>query len=424
MKILLINTTDFGGAALACKRLHYGLVAKGMDSNVLVRTKKNNWKKTSKYVAIKSRYTLREILNKGKKKILKRVKLYKNYEFLFLIGRAKSLELFSYPSSDCNIMHSDIYKNSQIINLHWVSNFIDFNFFFKNNLKPVVWTLHDMNPFTGGEHYVENFSGINELGFPVKRELTFEELSVNSANLKLKAKALQNVSNLTLVAPSEWLYKEAKKSELFKGFPIYLIANGINTSIFDMRGQKKARESMNLPIDKKIVLFVAEALSSNRKGFVYLQKAFELIEQENVILCAVGSNKNNICFSPNFIQLGIIDDEVKMSTVYSAADVFVIPSLMDNLPNTVVESLVCGTPVIGFPTGGIVDMIVDGENGYLAEEISVNALVNTLNKFLKNVNCFDKNKIRKDAVSKYDESIQSQKYCNLFTNILQSNARN
>jgi glycosyltransferase involved in cell wall biosynthesis len=107
-----------------------------------------------------------------------------------------------------------------------------------------------------------------------------------------------------------------------------------------------------------------------------------------------------------------------MSVVYSAADVFVIPSLMDNLPNTVLESLMCGTPVIGFPVGGIPDMIQNGENGFITEEISVNSLVNTINKFLDNPNCFNKVEIRNNAVKKYDQKVQSKKYIDLFESIL------
>ena len=106
-------------------------------------------------------------------------------------------------------------------------------------------------------------------------------------------------------------------------------------------------------------------------------------------MCAIGVKTNTLKTEDNRIELGIIRDERLMSVVYSAADVFVIPSLMDNLPNTVLESLLCGTPVIGFPVGGILDMVQDGENGYLTNEISVPALVKTLNTYLAAPTIFD-----------------------------------
>jgi glycosyltransferase involved in cell wall biosynthesis len=107
-----------------------------------------------------------------------------------------------------------------------------------------------------------------------------------------------------------------------------------------------------------------------------------------------------------------------MSIAYSASDVFVIPSLMDNLPNTVLESLMCGTPVIGFPVGGIPDMIQDGENGLLTQDISVSSLLETLIKFLNSSELFDRNKIRENAVKKYDQKLQAGSYIKLFDSIL------
>ena len=107
-----------------------------------------------------------------------------------------------------------------------------------------------------------------------------------------------------------------------------------------------------------------------------------------------------------------------MSLAFSASDAFIIPSLMDNLPNTVLESLMCGTPVIGFPVGGIPDMVIDGENGILAKEISVQALQEAMCLFFETSDGFDINKIRKDAINRYDLSIQAKKYIRLFKDIV------
>lgn len=142
------------------------------------------------------------------------------------------------------------------------------------------------------------------------------------------------------------------------------------------------------------------------------------MQMDNVVLCAIGNKTEALESIDNIIELGPIYDERLMSIAFSAADVFVIPSLMDNLPNTVMESLMCGTPVIGFPIGGIPDMVKDGKNGLIAKEISVNALGETLKTFLNTVDDFERNSIRNEAVKNYDLKIQANSYIDLFESIL------
>jgi glycosyltransferase involved in cell wall biosynthesis len=174
-----------------------------------------------------------------------------------------------------------------------------------------------------------------------------------------------------------------------------------------------------LPKDKKVVLFVAESINNNnRKGFVYLRRVFEELSDSDVVLCAVGSKKASIKSLNNLIELGPIHDEKMMSLAYSAADVFVIPSLMDNLPNTVIESLMCGTPVIGFPVGGIVEMVQNEINGYIALDISVKSLKDVLWKFLNDEVIFNSTEIRSKTIEKYDLMVQANQYINLYNNLL------
>jgi glycosyltransferase involved in cell wall biosynthesis len=170
-----------------------------------------------------------------------------------------------------------------------------------------------------------------------------------------------------------------------------------------------------------VILFVADSITNNRKGFVFLKKAFEQLNNDNVILCAVGNKNSELESINNIVELGAIYDERLMSIVYSAADVFVIPSLMDNLPNTVLESIMCGTPVIGFPVGGIIDMIQHGENGLLTKEISATSLLESLKEFLKaDSTVFNSKRIRENAVEKYNLKIQSEAYKKLYETILQN----
>jgi len=424
LKVLIVNTYDRGGASNACLRLHKGLLNSGVDSYVLLRNKQKNTpnvaiaqpkKKViskSQRVKLKLNRILKEL------KIVKNVKKELSYDQVFLNSRSPELEMFSYPFSEYDITESNLYKEADIINLHWVANFLDYKTFFEKNTKPVVWTLHDMNPFTGGEHYEETFLGINEIGKPISRIKTALEKEVSNLNLNLKKNIIQNIDNLTIVTPSKWLANEARNSEVFKGKKVIHIPYGLNHEIYAPRDKEYSRDIFKIPKEKKVILFVADSISNNRKGFIFLKKAFEQLAMENIVLCAIGNKNSDLESIDNIIELGPIYDERLMSIAYSAADVFVIPSLMDNLPNTVLESLMCGIPVIGFPVGGIPEMIQDGINGFITEEISVQSLANTITKFLDQPNYFDKSKIRDDAVKKYAQQIQSGNYINLFKSVL------
>lgn len=426
MKVILINTYDTGGAANSCKRLHLGLLSIGIKSNVLLRFKQNNWIKSSNFIQPAKTISFFEKINNKLKRILKELKLYSNKdisqdkELVFLKNRNRSLEMFSFPNSHLDITQCEIYEEADIVNLHWVANFLDYQNFFKINNKPVVWTLHDMNPFSGGEHYEEKYLGIDDVGFPIKRQISEEEKRIAIENIEKKKQAISRVNNLTIVAPCQWLAEEARKSEVFINNKVIYIPYGLDSEIFSPRDKFFSRELLNIPKDKKVILFVADSINNNRKGFVFLRRAMELLKDSNLILCAVGNENNELDAIENVIKLGSIRDERLMSIVYSAADVFVIPSLMDNLPNTVLESLMCGTPVIGFPVGGILDMIQHKKNGLIVKEISVQSLFETLKEFLEFENVFDSNEIRKNAVEKYDLKIQAYEYKKLFNSILYS----
>ena len=166
---------------------------------------------------------------------------------------------------------------------------------------------------------------------------------------------------------------------------------------------------------------MAHLIRNKRKGYDYLIEALQKLKlQEKVTLCAVGTKRVEEKTNLAFFELGTFIDERMMSIAYSAADVFIIPSLEDNLPNTVIESLLCGTPVIGFPTGGIKEMIEHGKNGYLCDEISVNALADRLNLFLENPQALqERDGIRSEAVKKYDTAVQAKQYLYLYKELLE-----
>ena len=422
MKVLIVNTYDKGGAANACLRLHEGLLQEAIHSKVLLKLKEKSLPKTNQFQQNQSSKSKLQII-KEKGLLFLRVmgilnKPKQSQEQQFLRHREPGLELFSFPNSNFDITSSPLYQEADIINLHWVANFLDYESFFSKNTKPVVWTLHDMNPFTGGEHYQETFLGMNASGNPNKRRISESEKRIFKKNLSVKVKAIQSTPNISVVAPSEWLCMEAQNSKVFNSKPVYCIPYGINSEIFKPRDKNFSRAILNIPKDKKVILFVADSITNHRKGYAYLNQALNFLQDDDVVLCAVGSKKTALESAKNIIELGAIYDERLMSMVYSAADVFVIPSLMDNLPNTVLESLMCGTPVIGFPVGGITDMVQDGDNGLLTKTITSTALLDSIQMFLESMDTFNRERIRENALKKYDLKVQADAYIKLFNTIL------
>ncbi|PWH82811.1 hypothetical protein DIS18_11320 [Algibacter marinivivus] len=421
MKVLLVNTSDVGGAGKACARLHLGLLNMEVDSKLLLAKKMSNFK-ASYVLHQKTNNSLFFKIENKVLSVLRRIKLLKpskkTQEELFIKNRIKGLEKFSFPNSNYDITESELYKQADVINLHWVSDFIDYQSFFKKNTKPVVWTLHDMNPFSGGEHYEEKYLGIDKKGFPIKRVFLDEEVSTFKSVLNLKMEALSNVDNLHFVTLCNWMTNQLKQNDFFEKFLIHKIPNGIDSNIFRIRDKSSSRELLNIPQEKKVILFVADLIDANRKGLNFLVRAIERLEQTNIQLFVIGNKNEDLNRFKNIIQYGKVYDEELLSSVYSAADAFVIPSLMDNLPNTVLESLLCGTPVIGFPVGGILEIINHNKNGLLAKEVSVDALVESISDFLKNGVSYSIEDIRKDAVNKYDEKVQAKNYIKLFESLV------
>jgi len=421
MKVLLVNSYDRGGAANACLRLHEGLLNNGIDSYILLKNKQRNVPNAEVARLKKKRVSMFE---KGRLKcirILKELKIVKikpGKANVFVDSRAVQLDTFSYPFSNYDITESELYKEADIINLHWVAGLLDYKLFFEKNTKPIVWTLHDMNPFSGGEHYTEEIIGMDENGCPIARNLTTLEKAEFNRILDFKKCVFENVKNLHLVILCNWMGNEVKKSNVFNRFPVSLIPNGVNSDIFSPRDKIYSRNILGLPQDKKVILFVSDAVDNHRKGFGFLKRAFEQLVTENIVLCAIGKKNINLETVDTIIELGPIYDERLMSMAYSAADVFVIPSLIDNLPNTALESILCGTPVIGFPVGGIQDIIQNWENGLLAVDISVSALLETLVEFFNATEKFQGNTIRENALKKYHQNIQANNYIELFRNIL------
>ena len=290
----------------------------------------------------------------------------------------KQLGSFSYPVLGSDVAKLEEVKNADIIYIHWalkgLLNFKSVEQIARLN-KPIIIFLHDMWNITGGCHHsftCEKYKteGCNNCPmFPGDKK---NDLSAKEFKKKLKLYTKYN--NLYFVSPSKWLYNCAKKSLLTKDKPVFYIPNILDNTLFKPIDKIVAKQILNIDTNETVIAFGAITVNSPYKGWTYLQKALELLKQDNTIknisVLIFGSAYNKeiadaIPFKTRF--MGYLLDEYSTSLVYNAADVFIAPSLAEAFGYVVMEALSCGTPVVGFNVGGIPDMISHKENGYLAK---------------------------------------------------------
>ncbi len=363
MKVVIINTAENkGGAAVAANRLHLALRESGIDSKMLVRQKSTSDPNVIEFT---------------QSKIHKKINLFLFFiELLILKFFKKKGKDFSLPWFGPDLSKHPLVMEADIIHLHWVQNSFlslkNLNKLIKLN-KKIVWTLHDMWAFTGGCHYNEGCRkfevGCNDC--PQLRNLPIKDFSTSIFNLKNQ---LFINSNFTVNALSSWIGNESKKSPFFKNKNIVNIKNCIDTKIFKNYNQELVRKELNISIDKQIILFVSMNIDDERKGYQYLNESLQIlikqknINQNNIELLAIGRSFSEHQMPFNLTTISRIEDQTLMAKYYSAADVLVVPSIQDNLPNTIAEALCCGTPVVAFNIGGIPDMLNHTKNGYIAIE--------------------------------------------------------
>lgn len=419
IKTLLLSTSDIkDGAARAAYRLHTGLNKIQVDSRILSQVK---YSQDPKVIGARETSGIGQAKT-GLRLILDQLplKLYAKKE--------KQRFSANWLSDKVNSQITQL--NPDIINLHWVNaGFLQIETLAKFN-KPIVWTLHDMWAFTGGCHYNQ------ECNKHTKSCGACPQLSSNR-NWDLsrwvwgrKQKAWQNL-NLTIVTPSKWLADCAKASSLFKNKRVEVIPYGLDTDIFRPIERKTARKLLKLPQDKQLVLFLSlQATSDKRKGFQLLQPALQKLSignwQDRIELVVVGASKPekdlNLGFKSHY--LGTLTDDLMLALAYSAVDVFVAPSLQDNLPNTVLEALSCGTPCVAFNIGGMPDMLEHQQNGYIAKPYEIDDLVEGIMWILENQERYQKlaHRAREKAEQKFALKIQADRYKSLFTEILELNS--
>ncbi|MCU0353136.1 MAG: glycosyltransferase [Cytophagales bacterium] len=270
-----------------------------------------------------------------------------------------------------SFLHRKINQSgADIVNLHWVGKEMISISEIGRIRKPIVWTVHDSWTFCGAEHHPH---GLQDNRFADGYEDAAQKpFDLNRWTWQRKADAWKRL-NLQVVGPSRWIAAMAQKSKLLKSRPVHNIPNPLDTNVFCPGSKSKARALFNLPLDKKIVLFgsLRSAQDSN-KGMDLLVAALGVLKEkhgsENTLAVIFGMTQDEETVDIGFPRqyVGKINGEERMAMLYAAADVMVVPSRMENLPQTATEPMACGTPVVGFDIGGMPDIIRHRHNGYLA----------------------------------------------------------
>lgn len=365
MRVLIINTTERqGGPAIAAYRLTEALKNNGIKAKMLVRRKNSE-----QVTTVIAEHTLANRLSMFRENILVALHTHLRRNRIYTIDLGKS-------GSDVTDLPE--FKQADVIHLHWINDgMLSLSSVEKiiASGKPIVWTLHDMWPFTGICHYAHDCDHYTGHCHDCPQLNSRKHHDVAYKIFDRKKQLLQG-ARIQFVACSHWLGNMASNSQLLRDRKIMCIPNAININLFRPRNKRMAREAVGLPHDKRLVLFSSHTLTDERKGLHYLKEALKRLSQEHTEwngklgIVLIGKNIGPSIYHDipfDIYPLSYIAEEKRLADIYNAVDLCAIPSLQDNLPNTVVEAMACGVPCIGFNVGGIPEMIDHLHNGYIAE---------------------------------------------------------
>ncbi|MGH8564821.1 MAG: glycosyltransferase [Gammaproteobacteria bacterium] len=297
-------------------------------------------------------------------------------------------QLIGYALADSGLLEA-----YDAFNIHWVSHFLSIHGIAEIAAlgKPVALTLHDMNFFTGGCHYSAGCRGYAADCHDCP-QLHDDPLDLPAAVLRSKRR-LYAEPNVTPVAPTRWLGGCAAESGVFREGGVTVIPNSIETDVFVPGAKEVAKAAIGLDPGIKTLLFGTYNNGEHRKGFDHLAEVLRHMRADariealrrsgGIRVLAFGRSTPDLAAADYpFHELGLIDDDARLATAYSAADVFVLPSREDNQPNVMLEAMACGTPPVAFGVGGIPETITDGVNGRMIQGFDTAAMAGALTELL------------------------------------------
>lgn len=417
MRVLIVNTSEReGGAAVAANRLMDALNNNGVKAKMLVRDKETD--------------NITVVGLKGG--LLQRFRFLWERWCVYYHLHFKRDHLFDLDMANTgfDITKLPEFKEADVIHLAWINQgFLSLKDIRKiiNSGKAVVWTMHDLWAATGICHFTfgcEAYKGQCHNCFYLPQGGKSADLSTRVFN---KKKKVYYNSGIHFVACSKWLGNSARQSSLLTGLQLSVIPNPIDTHVFCPKDKRVARLHSTLPEDKRIILFVSQRVTMERKGMAYFIKAISLLAErypemkENTVIAILGGRADEVVSQlalPSF-PLGYVKNERQLVDIYNSADVFVIPSLDENLPNTIMESMACGVPSVGFKVGGIPEMIDHQKNGYVASYKDADDLAAGIHWVLGEA---DKEELKRQCVQKvmscYSQRSVAMKYVEVYNQAL------
>jgi glycosyltransferase involved in cell wall biosynthesis len=415
-----LSASDLGGgAARAAYRLHESLRRHGEDSQMFVAARESDDPMVHHYLP--GGNSPQRLMRLLRKEYLRREQLP------YQPTRMDGCEHFR---DDRSLFGGDLLEqmpHADIIQLHWVADFVDYRRFLPAAAAttPMVWTLHDMNPFTGGCHYdlgcnryKGNCGACPQLGSNLENDL-----SRKIHQRKEQAFQAVHPDMLRIVAGSHWLADAARNSQLLSRFNVTTIHCGVDTEVFQPRDRWELRKALGIPASAFVVLFAADELHNRRKGLSHLLDALrEINRSRDVFLLSVGHGSGKLDVPFPHIHLGRFTSDRMLSIFYSSGDCFVIPSLQEVFGLTALEAMACGTPVIGFNTGGIPDMVRPGKTGLLAPVADDIALARQITWMIDHPE--ERRQMgataRSVAEKEFSYSVQARRYIGLYEEIEQT----
>jgi len=396
-----------GGAARGAYWLHLGLIDLGYNSKILINS-----------VESIQDITVTSIITNKKNKLIN-IKRYQLDQLPLKLYRKRQGLIFSTATQGFNITKHPLYKWADIIHLHWINGgFINTKHLAKIR-KPMLWTMRDMWPFTGGCHvsmgcekYKTGCGSCIQLG------------SIRDCDLSrfiIKRKQKYYPKNMKIVGISNWLSECARESKVFKEFDVRTIYNNINCNDFFPVNKSLSREMLGIKTSKQIILAGAQNSNEIHKGFDNFKNALRLLDKDKFFLAFFGRLNNEAAKELGFEykNFGVLHDIISLRLVYSAADVFVAPTQMDAFGKTLAEAMACGTPVVCFDATGPKDIVDHKQNGYKAKPFESDDLSQGIIWVLNN----DKptklsQSARLKAVTTFDSKIIAKQYISLYQEIV------
>jgi len=417
MKITIVNTTDIrGGAAIAAFRLFKALRDRLPETKMLVSEKLTD---TANVVGLD---------NSSRQRLMIKFRFY--LERISFILRSESRDgwfAFSPANTGRDIsQHPDI-QNADIIHLHWINGgYLSLSSLKKliKTGKPIVWTLQDMWAFTGGCHYAGTCTNF-ERGCGDCKYLKFRSGKDLSSRIHRRKMKIFFSGNINFIGSSNWMAESARRSSLAGKSKVTVLPNPIEIEIYKPADKNAIRDRLGLPQDKFLILSGAANLKDKRKGFHYLLQALRLMAEARPEISGhfgliTFGKSSDVDDSPiSVYPQAYLKNDNDIAQLYQAADVFVLPTLEDNLPSTVIESLACGTPVVAFNTGGIPDMVDHLQNGFLAKTESTAELVTGIEWVLNHTDIkIIKDNCRQKVLENFSAEIVARKYLHFYQSLI------